>query len=84
MKSAYLTVGDRRFYLPPEEVDNVMLDAVAARDRGEWLDFHDAGGRRLRILIPPQELLLLQEYEVPEPEGDAADPNDWSNFDYDI
>ncbi|GAA4160625.1 hypothetical protein GCM10022286_16930 [Gryllotalpicola daejeonensis] len=84
VKGAYLAVGERRFYLPPDEVENVMMDAVVARDRGEWLDFHDVGGNRTRLLIPADTVLMVQEYDIPDAAEDPADPNDWSSFNYDI
>lgn len=82
MKIAHLTVGTLSYYLRPDQVGQVMADAVGARARGEWFKFDDAGGNHLHLLIPEQSVLALLEYEV----DDAApetDVNDWVSFDFD-
>ena len=82
MKIAHLTIGDRSYYLPPDDVERVMSDAVAARAQGEWFAFDDAGGHHLHLLIPMQSVLAVHEYEV-EDVGPENDPNDWLSFDFD-
>jgi len=85
MRIAQLDVGDRSFYLPPGEVDHLVAAAAAARASGEWLEFHDAEGHLLRLLLPLEELLVLHEYETEELEDDPmADANDWRGLDYDL
>jgi hypothetical protein len=83
MRIAHLAVGDRGFYLPPDEVEFVMAAAALARKTGEWLDLRDAGGKYLRLLIPTQALLVLHEYEVDDPDP-GADTTDWTNYDYEL
>jgi len=84
MKTASLSVGDRSFALPPEEVERITSAAATARARGEWLEFRDAGGSRLRMLIPAEVLLVIQERETTDDFGPGDDPNDWGAFDYDV
>lgn len=96
MRVAQLEVGERTFALAPSEVEDVMAAAATARDRGEWLEISRPGGRHLRMLIPRQALVVVQEYEVddadleppdrtgsPDP-GERAAWNDWAVFDYDV
>lgn len=82
MKIAHLAVGDRSFYLPPEEAGQTMAAAAEARRRGEWLDVRDAGGGHIHLLIPSNALLVLREYEIDDAEPEP-DVNDWASFDYD-
>ncbi|MEP6477994.1 MAG: hypothetical protein ABJB03_01280 [Rhodoglobus sp.] len=82
MRIAQLAVGDRNFYVQPDDVESVLAAAAIARERGEWLDLRDAAGNQLRLLIPSQALLVLQEYEVAEFEP-GEDPNDWAAYDTD-
>lgn len=82
MKVAQLMIGDRSYYIRPDEVQRVMADAASARDRGEWFVFSDAGRQRMHVLIPSQALLVLHEYEVEDDEP-SFDMNDWASFDYD-
>ena len=83
MKNACLSVGDRRFYLHPDDVKQVMEAAAFARNDGSWLGFQDAGGRLVRLLIPASALLEVIEYETEDDPGTWAEPNDWTSLDYD-
>ena len=82
-KVAQLAVGDRTFYLAPDDVATVMAAAVSARDSGQWLEFSDAGGNQVRVLFPSNSPIVIREYEVDEPEA-GPDGNSWSRFDYDF
>ena len=82
MKIAQLAVGERSFYLPPDEVEYVLAAAAVARARGEWLELRDAGGQHLRLLIPQSALLVLHEYEVEDPRDD--DHTAWESLNFDI
>lgn len=82
MKIAHLSVGSLSYYLPPDQVRQVMADAVAARAGGEWFQFDDAGGNHLHLLIPEHAVLALNEYEV-EDAAPESNPNDWVSFDFD-
>jgi hypothetical protein len=84
MNIARLTIEGRSFYLPPDEVGVVMAAAAAARESGEWLQLVDAGSKRLRMLIPTQALLVLEEYEIEDREEVGVDGNDWAGLDYDM
>lgn len=84
MKVAYIEIGNRSFSLVPDEVEEVMAAAVTARATGEWLEFNDAAGRPLRMLLPLEALLVLHEYEIDEQEHPDIDPNDWGSFDFDF
>ncbi|MFC4242663.1 hypothetical protein ACFOYW_04695 [Gryllotalpicola reticulitermitis] len=85
MKNAYLAIEDRRFYLTPEHADEVAAAAREARERGDWLDFHDVTGGRIRLLVPHDALVVLHEYDVDDtPVPGDSDLNDWRDLDYDI
>lgn len=82
MKLAHLAVGPRSFYLSLGEVEEVMAGAAEARDNGEWMEFHDAGGELWRLLLPHEMLLVVHEVERDIESLD--EPNDWSSYDYDL
>jgi len=83
MKIAHLAVGDHSFYLPPDEVEYVTAAASVSRATGEWLEFRDAGGHHVRLLIPPDVLLVVHEYEVEDASLEAG-PHLWENLDFEI
>lgn len=83
MRIAHLAVGDRSFYVSPDEADQLLAAAAIARESGSWLNIRDASGRHFQVLIPTQMLLVFQEYEVEDVDAEHQ-PNDWASFDYDF
>jgi hypothetical protein len=85
MRVARFTIGDRSFDVPLSEVGGVMAAVVTARGRGEWVEFVDARGSLIRLIIPRRTLLLIQEQEVGEVDQEraAAQPDEWPGFDFD-
>jgi hypothetical protein len=82
MRVAELAVGDRSYFLRPDEVERVMHDASVARDAGDWLEFHDAGGRTVHVLIPAAAVISLHQYEIED--LDPGSTGEWTTFDYDL
>lgn len=79
----HLAIGEVGFDLPRQGIDELMRAAASAREHGEWLEFRDARGRYLRVLIPTQLLLVIREHDDADAGATAPDPNDWAEFDYD-
>lgn len=84
MRIAHLAIGDRSFYLNPNEADEILSAVKVARESGEWISIHDAGGNALKLLIPQTSLLVFRFQDLPAADAYSDDDSGpgWVDLDY--